>query len=58
MYFDDDDDVFECTWCEAIQHRTCIQMSSQQFSVLSDVASTKILYRSFVHRVCMNSLVH
>ena len=37
--FKDGDDVFECYWCERVQHWTCLQISSDQYSALSHVSS-------------------
>jgi len=39
-----DDEVFECVWCEGVQHRTCLQISVDQFSALSDVSSNNLFF--------------
>lgn len=46
------DDVFECVWCERVQHRTCLQISSEQYSAMSDVSSNILFFCC----VCLNKL--
>jgi len=41
-----DDDVFEYVWCEGLQHRTCLQISTDQYSALSDVSSNILFFCS------------
>ena len=46
------EDSFECVWCEKIQHRTCLQISSDQYSALSDISSNILFFCS----LCLSRL--
>ena len=35
----ENDDVFECAWCEGRQHSQCTKISSEQCEVLNNVVS-------------------
>ena len=40
------DEIFECVWCESMQHRTCLQISAPQFTAMADVSNNILFFCS------------
>ena len=38
------EDIFECNWCEEVQHASCTKLSSEQCNVLSNVTIANIVF--------------
>jgi len=37
-------DVFECSWCEGIQHASCTKLSKEQCNAIKDITSPNIVF--------------
>ena len=37
-------DVFECSWCEGIQHASCSNLSNEQCNVITNITSPNIVF--------------
>ena len=35
-------DVFECSWCEGIQHASCSSLSTEQCNAITNIASVNM----------------
>ena len=46
-------DVFECSWCEGIQHASCTKLSKEQCNAIKDITSPNI---AFFCTTCVRAL--
>jgi len=46
-------DVFECSWCEGIQHTNCTNLSKEQCNTITNITSPNIV---FFRTPCLRAL--